>query len=166
MKAPQGSQSITTHYLNMLKGIIAITGKPGLYKLLSRGKNNLIVENITTGKRTPTYPHEKVVSIPDISIYTEVGDTPLTDVFDKVYTANEGKAVDLKKYATPEDLREYFGTILPDFDRERVYNTDIRKLFSWYNILIAAGVTEFKNEEIAQDEAAEAAEAADEAQTK
>ena len=166
MKAPQGSQSITTHYLNMLKGIIAITGKPGLYKLLSRGKNNLIVENITTGKRTPTYPHEKVVSIPDISIYTEGGDTPLTDVFDKVYTANEGKAVDLKKYATPEDLREYFGTILPDFDRERVYNTDIRKLFSWYNILIAAGVTEFKNEEIAQDEAAEAAEDADEAQTK
>ena len=75
MKAPQGSQSITTHYLNMLKGIIAITGKPGLYKLLSRGKNNLIVENITTGKRTPTYPHEKVVSIPDISIYTEGGDT-------------------------------------------------------------------------------------------
>ena len=107
-----------------------------------------------------------MVSIPDISIYTEGGDTPLTDVFDKVYTANEGKAVDLKKYATPEDLREYFGTILPDFDRERVYNTDIRKLFSWYNILIAAGVTEFKNEEIAQDEAAEAAEAADEAQTK
>lgn len=150
----------------MLKGIIAITGKPGLYKLLSRGKNNLIVENITTGKRTPTYPHEKVVSIPDISIYTEGGDTPLTEVFDKVYTSTEGKPVDLKQFATPDALREYFGTILPDFDRERVYTTDIRKLFSWYNILIAAGVTDFKNEEIAEDEAAEAAEAADEAATK
>lgn len=147
----------------MLKGIIAITGKPGLYKLLSRGKNNLIVENISTGKRTPTYPHEKVVSIPDISIYTEGGDIPLTEVFQKVCDANEGKAVDLKAYPTPEALREYFATILPDFDRERVYTTDIKKLFSWYNLLIAAGITDFKNEEIAQDEAAEAAEAADEA---
>lgn len=150
----------------MLKGIIAITGKPGLYKLLSRGKNNLIVENISTGKRTPTYPHEKVVSIPDISIYTEGGDTPLTEVFQKVFEANEGKPVELKDYPTADAVREYFGTILPDFDRERVYTTDIKKLFSWYNILIAAGITEFKNEEIAQDEAAEAAEAADEAQTK
>lgn len=150
----------------MLKGIIAITGKPGLYKLLSRGKNNLIVENISTGKRTPTYPHEKVVSIPDISIYTEGGDTPLTEVFQKVFEANEGKPVELKDYPTADAVREYFGTILPDFDRERVYTTDIKKLFSWYNILIAAGITEFKNEETAQDEAAEAAEAADEAQTK
>lgn len=147
----------------MLKGIIAITGKPGLYKLLSRGKNNLIVENITTGKRTPTYPHEKVVSIPDISIYTEGGDTPLTDVLQKVYEVTEGKPVDLKNFADGDALREYFGTILPDFDRERVYTTDIKKLFSWYNILIAAGVTEFKNQEIAEDQAAEAA---DEAETK
>lgn len=150
----------------MLKGIIAITGKPGLYKLLSRGKNNLIVENITTGKRTPTYPHEKVVSIPDISIYTEGGDTPLTDVLQKVYEVTEGKPVDLKNFADGDALREYFGTILPDFDRERVYTTDIKKLFSWYNILISAGITEFKNQEIAEDQAAEAAEAADEAETK
>jgi len=150
----------------MLKGIIAITGKPGLYKLLSRGKNNLIVENITTGKRMPTYPHEKVVSIPDISIYTEGGDTPLTDVFEKVYATAEGKAVDLKGFADADALRNYFGTILPDFDRERVYTTDIKKLFSWYNILIAAGITEFKNKEIADDKAAEAADATDEAATK
>ena len=150
----------------MLKGIIAITGKPGLYKLLSRGKNNLIVENITTGKRTPTYPHEKVVSIPDISIYTEGGDTPLSGVFQKVYDANEGKAVDLKNFATADALREYFGTILPEYDRERVYTTDIKKLFSWYNILVAAGITDFKDEEIAEDQAADAAEAADEAATK
>lgn len=152
--------------LNMITGIIAITGKPGLYKLLSRGKNNLIVENITTGKRTPTYPQDKVVSLPDVSIYTEDGDTPLVDVFDKVFTATEGKTVDLKQFATQEALREYFGTILPNFDRERVYTTDIRKLFSWYNTLVAAGITDFKNEEIAQDEAAEAAEAADDAETK
>ena len=137
----------------MLKGIIAITGKPGLYKLLSRGKNNLIVENLTTGKRTPTYPHEKVVSIPDISIYTEGGDTPLTEVFEKVYTATEGKPVDLKQFATPDALREYFGTILPDFDRERVYTTDIRKLLTWYNALLAAGITEFADKPEAETDA-------------
>lgn len=148
----------------MIKGIIAITGKPGLYKLLSRGKNNLIVENISTGKRMPTYPHEKVVSLPDISIYTVDGDTPLTGVFEKVYAANDGKAVDMAQFADADALREYFGTILPDFDRDRVYTTDIRKLFSWYNTLVAAGITDFKKEEIAQDEAAEAAEAADDAQ--
>ena len=146
----------------MLKGIIAITGKAGLYKLLSRGKNNLIVENLTTGKRIPTYPHEKVISLPDISIYTENGDIPLPEVLDKLYTVAEGKEIDLKKFADADAIREFFATVLPDFDRERVYTTDIRKLFSWYNILIAAGVTEFKNEEIAEDEAAEAPENADE----
>lgn len=156
---------LLTYYTTMLKGIISITGKPGLYKLLSRGKNNLIVENITTGKRMPTYAHEKVVSLPDISIYTEGGDIPLPDVFEKVYTATGGAPVDVNKY-TADGLRDFFATVLPEYDRDRVYTTDIRKLFSWYNTLIAAGVTEFKNNEIAEDEAAEAAEAADEAQTK
>lgn len=137
----------------MLKGIISITGKAGLYKLLSRGKNNLIVENITTGKRMPTYPHEKVISLPDISIYTEGGDVPLPDVLEKLYAKADGKAVDMKGFATPEALREYFAEVLPEFDRDRVYTTDIRKLFSWYNLLVAAGFTEFKDEEPAEDQA-------------
>ena len=76
------------------------------------------------------------------------------------------RSVDLKNFATADALREYFGTILPEYDRERVYTTDIKKLFSWYNILVAAGITDFKDEEIAEDQAAEAAEAADEAATK
>ncbi len=151
----------------MLKGIISITGKPGLYRLLSRGKNALIVENIATGKRMPTYPHEKVVSLADISIYTEDGgDVPLPDVFQAVADKNENKPVDLKAFADDAALREYFAQILPEFDKERVYTTDIRKLFSWYNQLVAAGVTEFKSAEIAQDEAAEAQEAEGEANTK
>lgn len=137
----------------MLKGIISITGKAGLYKLLSRGKNNLIVENITAGKRMPTYPHEKVISLPDISIYTEGGDVPLPDVLEKLYAKADGKAVDMKGFATPEALREYFAEVLPEFDRDRVYTTDIRKLFSWYNLLVAAGFTEFKDEEPAEDQA-------------
>lgn len=148
----------------MLKGIISITGKAGLYKLLSRGKNNLIVENITTGKRMPTYPHEKVISLPDISIYTEGGDVPLPDVLEKLAAKADAKLVDMKQFGTPEALRDYFAEVLPEFDRERVYTTDIRKLFSWYNILVSAGITKFKDDEIAQDEAAEAAEKADDEQ--
>lgn len=148
----------------MLKKILSISGKPGLYRLVSRGKNMLIVENLETGRRTPAYARDKVVSLGDISIYTNGDDTPLTGVLEKIKEANQGKAVDTKSMSVAE-IRDYFKTILPDYDEERVYTTDIRKLFSWYNQLIAAGVTDFKDEEIAEDKAAEAAEAADEADT-
>lgn len=150
----------------MIKGIISITGKPGLYRLVSRGKNSLIVESLQTGKRTPTYPHEKVISLADITMYSDSGDVPLPEVFEKLYEKNEGKAIDMKAFADDQAMRDYFGEILPDFDRERVHNSDLKKLYSWYNQLIAAGVTEFKDKEIAEDQAAETAEAADEAATK
>lgn len=150
----------------MIKGIISITGKPGLYRLVSRGKNSLIVESLQTGKRTPTYPHEKVISLADITMYSDSGDVPLPEVFEKLYEKNEGKAIDMKAFADDQAMRDYFGEILPDFDRERVHNSDLKKLYSWYNQLIAAGVTEFKDKEIAEDQAAEAAEGADEAATK
>lgn len=131
----------------MLKGIIAISGKPGLYRLLSRGKNALIVENISTGKRMPSYPTDKVISLPDISMYTDAADVPLGDVLTSLYTVAEGKPVDVKAFADNDAIREYFAKVLPDFDRDRVYTTDIKKLFSWYNLLIGAGITDFKAEE-------------------
>ncbi len=145
----------------MIKGILSITGKPGLYKLLSRGKNALIVENIATKKRMPTYPHEKVISLADITMYTDHGDEPLPEILEKVYAHAQGKAIDVKAFASDAEIRDYFGEIIPDFDRDRVYTTDIRKLFSWYNQLVAAGITEFKEKEIEEDKAAEAAEKAD-----
>lgn len=149
----------------MLKRILSISGKPGLYKLMSQGKNMLIVENIATGKRMPAYARDKVVSLGDISIYTNDGDVPLTDVLEKVKEATGCQPVDVKSMKENE-LRDYFKTILPEYDEDRVYTTDIKKLFSWYNQLVAAGVTEFKDEEIAQDEAAEKAEVSDEEQSK
>ena len=149
----------------MLKRILSISGKPGLFRLVSQGKNMLIVENIATGRRTPAYASDKVVSLGDISIYTtNDSDIPLADVLEKVKEANDGKEIDVKAIGNDAAVRAYFQTILPEYDEERVYTTDIRKLFSWYNQLVAAGVTEFKDKEIAQDEAAEAAEAADTAQ--
>lgn len=149
----------------MLKRILSISGKPGLYKLMSQGKNMLIVENIATGKRMPAYARDKVVSLGDISIYTNDGDVPLADVLEKVKEATGCQPVDVKSMKETE-LRDYFKTILPEYDEDRVYTTDIKKLFSWYNQLVAAGVTEFKDEEIVQDEAAEQAEVSDEEQSK
>lgn len=147
----------------MLKGIIAITGKPGLYKLLKRGKNALIVENLESGKRIPSYATDRVISLADVTMYADHGDVPLGEVLQSLYTVQEGKPVDIKALGSDDAIRDLFAKVLPDFERDRVYTTDIRKLFAWYNILVAAGVTEFKDSEIAQDEAAEAAEAADNA---
>ncbi len=149
----------------MIKTILSISGRPGLFKLVNQGKNMLIVESLLNGRRTPAYSHDKVVSLGDISIYTTEGDVPLADVFEAIKTKYEAAQVDVKKL-DDADVRSKFAEILPDFDDERVYTNDIRKVFAWYNQLIAAGITEFNDQEIAEDEAAEAAEKADEAETK
>lgn len=146
----------------MINKILSIAGRPGLFKLVSQGKNMLIVESLSNGKRTPAYAHDKVVSLGDIAIYTAEGDIPLFDVFESIKEKNDGKPVDVKAIGGDKEIRAYFGEILPHFDEERVYTNDIKKVFSWYNQLIAAGVTEFKDNEIAEDQAAEAAEKADE----
>ena len=145
----------------MLKKILSISGKPGLYRLVTNGKNMLIVESLLNGKRMPAYARDKVVSLGDISIYTTEEDMPLGEVLEKVKEAADGKQVDVKAIGDDAAVRAYFKTILPEYDEDRVYTTDIRKLFSWYNQRVAAGVTDFKNEEIAEDEAAESAEKAD-----
>ena len=140
----------------MIRKIVSIAGKPGLYKLVSQGRNMLIVEALSTGRRTPAYAHDKVISLADVAIYTTEEDMPLGEVLDKVKAATDGKPVDVKAY-NDADLRTYFGTILPNFDQERVYTTDIRKLFSWYNVLIAAGITDFLPEQTDEESAEEAA---------
>lgn len=148
----------------MIKNILSISGRPGLFKLVNRGKNMLIVESLLNGKRIPAYAHDKVVSLGDISIYTEDDDIPLANVFETIKEKYEGKEVDVKKL-DDADIRALFAEILPDFDQDRVYTNDIRKVFAWYNQLIAAGVTEFKDKEIEEDQAAESAEKADNAES-
>ena len=147
--------------ITMLKTILSIAGRPGLFRLVNRGKNMLIVESIVTGKRTPAYAHDKVISLGDISMYTVEEDAPLAQVLEAVKVKEEGKPVDVKALGGDAGIREYFGEILPDFDRERVYTTDIKKLLSWYNILVAAGLTDFLPAE--EEAAATEAEAAPEA---
>lgn len=146
----------------MIRRIVSIAGKPGLFKLVSQGKNMLIVESLQTGKRTPAYARDKVIYLGDVAIYTDGEDMPLAEVLEKISAFTGGQPIDVKSFANDAAIREYFAQILPDFDKDRVYTTDIKKLFSWYNQLIAAGVTKFKDDEIAEDQAAEAAEKADE----
>lgn len=131
----------------MLKNVLSISGRPGLFRLVNRGKNMLIVESLTTGKRTPAYAHDKVISLADVSIYTNEDDTPLAGVLEAVKVKNGGNPVDVKALGNDDKVREYFGEILPEFDRERVYTTDIKKLFSWYNLLLEAGITDFVEKE-------------------
>ena len=119
----------------MLKTILSIAGKPGLYKLISQGKNMLIVESLTDKKRLPAYGNEKIISLGDISMYTDDDDVPLREVLLSMKTKENGQAValDIKK-ASSEELNAYLAVVLPEFDRDRVHTSDIKKLISWYNI--------------------------------
>lgn len=129
----------------MLETILAISGKPGLYKLVSRGNRSLIVETLDENKkRMPAFAADKVISLADIAMYTDEGEVPLREVLNSVKKKEEGheSAFNYKK-ATKDELNAYFAEILPDFDRDRVYPADIKKLISWYNILIKAGLSDF-----------------------
>lgn len=143
----------------MLREILAITGKPGLFKIISQGNKVLLVEDLKTKKRFPAHARDKVVSLGDIAMYTDSGDKPLGEILDLVYAHNEGKPIDVKKLVADGGLREEFEAVIPDFDKERVYNNDIKKLFTWYNILIEEGYTKFTEEEEKKDEEAAPAEA-------
>ena len=132
----------------MFERILTISGKPGLYRLLSSARNMIIVEMVdATKKRIPVHNTDKVVMLDDIAIYTDTKEVPLREVFAKIYEKENGViSLDLKM-TTPEEQVEYFEGIMPDYDRERVYLTHIKKMFSWYNILVANGVVDFKVEE-------------------
>lgn len=131
----------------MLKTVLSISGRPGLFKLVNQGKNMLIVESLATGKRTPAYAHDKVISLGDIAIYTFEDDVPLADVFKSIKEKYSGKTIDVKSLGNEIEIRKHFSEILPNFDEERVYTNDIKKIFNWYNTLITAGITEFKSED-------------------
>lgn len=133
----------------MVKEILAISGKPGLYRLVKRGANMLIVETLdATHKRIPAYAADRVVSVADISIYTDDGeDTPLTNVFQSISDKNEGKPVGINhKKAENNEVIAFFKDALPNYDPDRVRISDMRKVIAWYNILANEGITSFVEE--------------------
>jgi hypothetical protein len=118
----------------ILKDILAISGEPGLYKFIAQGKNAVIVEHLETKKRSSTYGSAKVSSLEDIAIFTDKEDMPLGKVFDLIHEKeNGGPAIDYK--ADSEALKSWFETILPEYSRDKVYTSDIKKVAHWYNIL-------------------------------
>ncbi|MDD3488681.1 MAG: hypothetical protein EOM47_03375 [Bacteroidia bacterium] len=127
----------------MLKEILSVTGKPGLFKLVSQGKNMLIVESLIDGKRIPAYSRDKVVSLGDIAMFTETEEVPLSEVLEKLKTKENGQPASIDPKADNDTLRKFMAEVLPDYDRDRVYPSDIRKLISWYNLLINNNITEF-----------------------
>jgi len=126
----------------MLKGILAISGQSGLFKLLTESKNNIIVESLETGKRMPAHSTSRISSLEDISIFTESDDVPLKDVFKAIYEKEEGGTA-ISHKSSAKELKVYFSEILPEYDRERVYVSDIKKVMLWYNILQETAMLDF-----------------------
>ena len=130
----------------MQKTILAIAGKPGLYRLVSRGNRSLIVETLEAPhRRMPAFASDKVISLADIAMYTDDEEVPLFTVLQSLKDHEQGKqcSLDYKK-ASKDQLFDFFAEILPNFDRDRVYPTDVKKLIQWYNLLISTGEDDFE----------------------
>lgn len=130
----------------MLKEILSISGKPGLFKLINNTSHALIVESLLDGKRFPAYSNAKIIALEDISIYTENEDIPLKSVFKRMYEKENGKpAINHKESANA--ITEYIESVLPEYDKNRVYVSDMRKMIQWYNLLLSKNMLNFEEEE-------------------
>lgn len=134
-----------------MKGILAVSGHQGLFKHIAESKNNIIVESLETGKRMPVYSSSKVSALDDIAIYTNTADVPLKEVFKAISDKeNGGKTISHKSSAN--EMKKYFEEVLPEYDKDRVYVSDIKKVFLWYNILQEKEMLDFSEEEVAEDQ--------------
>lgn len=130
----------------MLETILAISGKPGLYRLINRGNRSLIVETLDAQKkRMPAFGADKIISLADIAMYTDEEEVPLRQVLKNIYAMEGGKptAINYRK-ASNEELADFMAKALPNYDRDHVYPSDMKKLVQWYNILIENGITDFE----------------------
>lgn len=137
-----------------LKEILAISGQPGLYKYVAQSTRGVIVESLVDGRRMNASANARVSALSEISMFTEGDDIALADVFTRIYAHTGGKAA-IDPKSSPEALKAAFAEVLPEYDRDRVHVSDIKKCFSWYNLLVGVGFTEFK---LPTDEAAAAEE--------
>jgi hypothetical protein len=144
----------------VLKDILAISGESGLFRFVAQGKNSMIIEHLETKRRSSAFGSSKVSSLEEISVYTEKEDLPLSKVFDMIFEKHGGgQAIDSK--SDPEKLKAWFGEVLPDYDREKVYVSDIKKIAHWYNLLQGLNllVKEEPEKTVAKEEAVKEVEA-------
>jgi hypothetical protein len=141
-----------------LTDIMSISGKPGLYKMISQTKNGMLVESMLDQKRFPVFAHEKISSLEEISIFTETDDLPLKDIFKKINDLLEGRKA-LSHKSSAEELKEFFEDVVSDYDKERVYVSDIKKVIQWYNLLHEKEMLDFTEEEEEKEDEEESKEA-------
>lgn len=136
------------------KDILAISGMPGLYRYVAQSTRGIIVESLSDGKRMNAAGTSRVSALSEISMFTEDEDIPLADVFTRMYAMTGGKE-GLSHKESPERIKAYFAEVLPEYDRDRVHVSDMKKALSWFNILVGAGITEFKLPDEAEETAEE-----------
>lgn len=129
----------------MLKGILAISGQGGLFKLVSETKNGIIVESLVTGKRQPAYASARVSALEDIAIYSDVDEIPLKEVFKKISEKENGEAA-ISHKSSSNEIKAYFEEVLPEYDEDRVYVSDMKKVIQWYNLLQEKQLLDFSEE--------------------
>lgn len=136
-----------------LSKVMAISGKSGLFRVVSQSRGGVIVESMTDGKKIPVFASHRSSVLEDISMFTNTEDIPLKDVLWKMYQKEDGKEVSLDPKSGNDQLKTWFEEVLPDYDRERVYPSDIKKVISWYNLLLKNDlISEPEKEEKAEEE--------------
>ena len=125
------------------KDILAISGQPGLFRYVAQSRNGFIVESLLDGKRMNAAASSRISALAEISMYTEGEDIPLAEVFTRMYAYTEGKQGPAVKDGNAR-LKEFFGVVIPEYDRERVHDSDIKKAVSWFNMLVEAGLDKFE----------------------
>lgn len=137
-----------------LSKILVVSGKPGLYELVSQTKGGAIVESLVDKRRLPVFQHDRISSLNEISMFTIEDDKPLREILQDCFRLEEGKVVtfDIKKISSA-DLFGYFEKVLPNYDTERVHASDVKKFFAWYNILVEAGKLDLEDSKSVNNEA-------------
>ena len=132
----------------ILKDILAISGEPGLFRFIAQGKNAIIVEHLETKKRRSAYGSAKVSSLEDIAIFTETGEVHFKKVLRTIFEKEEGKQLALNAKSSNEELKTFFEEIVPEYDREKVYVSDIKKVVLWYNLLVEKGLVDLEEDKV------------------
>ena len=130
-----------------LEKILSISGKPGLYQLKSQTRNGFLAESLIDGKKISVSTRHNVSLLSEIAIYTLTEEVPLADVFSKISEKENGGAA-INHKSSKDELEEYFFNVLPDYDEDRVYASDIKKVVQWYNLLTKHGITEFASNDV------------------
>ncbi len=130
-----------------LTKILSISGKPGLFLMVGDAKNKIIIESLIDGKRYPAFSHDKISSLKEISIYTETDDLPLEEAFKNLFKALDGKTIENPKKMSSADLKALFEKAVPGYDKESVYVSNMKSVFTWYNILVEKNLIDLEEEQ-------------------